>query len=151
MAPSASATHKNHGPPLARLASQITKNTRLIASQDPQAARHAGENLSRPVAVDPGGRRGERRAGSGAMCRSVRKLAGAGPRQVRHDLVKLAEGLRRVGLVQALVELLLGQPAGGQMLAQGGGGLVAVGVGGAGPRIAGHRHPPLQLLPSGSG
>ena len=37
-------THTNHRPPLAPLTSQITKNSRLTPSQDPQAARHAGEN-----------------------------------------------------------------------------------------------------------
>ena len=53
-APSGSATHKNHGPPLAPLISQITKRHRLTASQDPQAARHAGENLPGPAWIDPG-------------------------------------------------------------------------------------------------
>jgi hypothetical protein len=47
-----SVTHKNHGPPLAPLASQITKRNRLIASQDPQAARHAGENLPGPASTE---------------------------------------------------------------------------------------------------
>ena len=67
MAPSGSATHKNHGPPLAPLISQIAKTRRLTASQDPQAARHAGENLpwidagglgraSGGLAAEPGGR-----------------------------------------------------------------------------------------------
>jgi len=54
MAPSGSATHKNHGPPLAPLIRQITKKNRLIASQDPQAARHAGENLPGLAWIDPG-------------------------------------------------------------------------------------------------
>ena len=39
--PSGTATHKNHGPPLAPLSSQITKATTLIASQNRPAARHA--------------------------------------------------------------------------------------------------------------
>ena len=49
-----------------------------------------------------------------------------------------AQRLGRVGLVQALIELLGSQPARGQMLAQGGGGPVAVRVGGADLWITGH-------------
>jgi hypothetical protein len=56
-APIGSATHKNHRPPLAPPISQITKRNRLTASQDPQAARQAGENLPGPASIDPGGRR----------------------------------------------------------------------------------------------
>jgi hypothetical protein len=56
-APSDRATHKNHGPPLAPLISQITKTHKLTASQDPQAARHAGENLPGPASMVWDGRR----------------------------------------------------------------------------------------------
>lgn len=49
---------------------------------------------------------GQRRVAARLTRPGIRKLAEIGPRQVRHQAVKIAEGLRRVGLVQALLELL---------------------------------------------
>lgn len=52
-APNGSATHKNHGAPLVPLTSQITNKTRLIVSQDPHAARQAGEHRPCLGRIDP--------------------------------------------------------------------------------------------------
>lgn len=57
-APSGTTTHRNHRPPLAPLTSQIAKTKRLIASQDPQAARHAGESLACRASIGPPERSG---------------------------------------------------------------------------------------------
>ena len=51
-APSDTTAHRNQMPPLAPLTSQIAARKRLIANQDPQAARHAGD--SRPCLASIG-------------------------------------------------------------------------------------------------
>jgi hypothetical protein len=77
--PSGRATHTNHRLPLAPLTSHITKTKRLIASQDLQAARHAGENQPGRASTDPPERRpgrdglaaARRSQASGSCSRSV--------------------------------------------------------------------------------
>jgi len=55
--PGGTATHKNHGPPLAPPSSQITKATTLNASQNRQAARHARADPPAGTCTGPGARR----------------------------------------------------------------------------------------------
>jgi len=52
-APSGITTHKNHKPPAAPLAAQITNRTRAIASQDPQAVRRARGSLPGGAWIGP--------------------------------------------------------------------------------------------------
>ena len=82
---------------------------------------------------------GQRLVGARPTRPGIRKLTEIGSRQVRHQGVKHAEGLRRVGLVQPLLELLESESAGRIMPAQGGGSPIPVLVGGASPRITGHQ------------
>ncbi len=82
-APSGRATHRNHGPPLAPLTSQIAKAQRLIASQDPHAARHAGEDLPCPASNAPHcaamPRAGYPRRGTAGRPQAGRGRSAAGP------------------------------------------------------------------------
>jgi hypothetical protein len=71
----------------------------------------------------------------------LRKPAEIGSRQVRHQVVKLTQGRRRVDLVQTLLELLERQPARRVMRAQGGRSPVPILIGGANPRITAHYRP----------
>ena len=59
--------------------------------------------LDRPAGLLPG----QRRAAARVAQRDIRGLLlEVGPRQVRHQVVKLTQRLRRIDLVQALIELL---------------------------------------------
>src|SRR5215831_6532011 len=80
----------------------------------------------------------------------VRQVVQVDAGQVGQPLVQFTQGLGGVGLVEALVELLVVQPAGREVLAQQRRGPVAIRVRGTDPGIVGHRAlPPLQ--PAGCG
>lgn len=76
-------------------------------SRPPRQGEPALPGLDCPIKTPPW----QRRATSNALQRGARKLLKVDPRQVRHQVIKLTQAFRRIGLVQALLELRSGQPA----------------------------------------
>ena len=111
-----------------------------MASQDPQAARHArGEPACLGLGRPGGTSSGQPQAGGRTVQCGTRELAQIGSRQVRHEPVQFAQRLRGIRQVQTLMELLSGKPPGGHALTQGRDRPVTVRVGGAHRCVLNHR------------
>src|SRR6202041_1543969 len=122
---------------------QLASRSRVYATPPYIANQRRGREISRPRRRQPYCTLGCPRRGAAQL--GLGQLVQVDPGQIRHELVQLAECLRRVGQVQPLVELLRREPPRGKVLAQQGRGAVAVRVGRADLRIARHPQPPGVL------
>src|SRR5215467_9652882 len=125
-----------------------------VAAEQPRQERDEADRGPGAPRRPPGGRypgaaarreqpgQAKARTAAAPFHRMVGQVVQVDSRQVRQQLVQFSQGFGRIGLVEAFVELLGGQPACREVLTQQRGGTVTVRVRGADLGVTGHRPPP---------